>query len=55
MVGVTGRGNERLYDYRPDELLWEIVECGDNVDLNSSEKYWIEYYAAIEVGLNRKI
>lgn len=55
MVGVTGRGNERLYDYRPDELLWEIVEYGDNVDLNSSEKYWIEYYAAVEVGLNRKI
>ena len=55
MVGVTGRGNEKLYEYRPNELLWEIVESGDKVDLNSSERYWIEYYAAVEVGLNKKV
>lgn len=52
MIGVDAKGNEKLYQYdRPDKFVWMIIESGDNVNLNKSEKYWIEYFG---LGLNRK-
>lgn len=53
MVGVEARGSERLYEYRPDELTWEVVEFKDG-NLDSDEKYWIDYYKCREIGLNKK-
>lgn len=53
MIGADSKGNERVYDYRPDEFYWTVVEEECN-DLNSAERYWIEYYCCREKGLNRK-
>ena len=53
MVGVEARGSERLYEYRPDELTWEVVEFKEG-NLDSDEKYWIDYYKCKEIGLNKK-
>ena len=53
MIGADNKGNERVYDYRPDEFYWTVVEEECN-DLNSAERYWIEYYCCREKGLNRK-
>ena len=53
MVGVEARGSERLYEYRPDELTWEVVEFKEG-NLDSDEKYWIDYYKCREIGLNKK-
>jgi hypothetical protein len=53
MVGVEAKGAERLYEYRPDELTWEVVEFKDG-SLDSDEKYWIDYYKCKEIGLNKK-
>lgn len=54
MIGADNKGSERLYDYRPNEFYWTIMESGCN-DLNSAEKYWIEYYCCREKGLNKRI
>ena len=54
MIGADNKGSERLYNYRPNEFYWTIMESGCN-DLNSAEKYWIEYYCCREKGLNKKI
>jgi hypothetical protein len=54
MVGVEGKGSEKLYDYRPDELIWEVVEEVDRSRLNERERYWIDWWACKEVGLNKK-
>lgn len=54
MVGVEGKGNEKLYDYRPDELVWEVVEEVDRSRLNERERYWIDWWACKEIGLNKK-
>ncbi len=54
MIGVMPKGNERVYDYRPEDFKWCIIEDGKDVDLNESEKYWIQYYCAKE-GLNKKL
>ena len=53
MIGADNKGNERVYDYRPDEFYWTVVEEECN-DLNAAERYWIEYYCCREKGLNRK-
>ena len=53
MIGADNKGSEKLYDYRPNEFYWTIMESGCN-DLNSAEKYWIEYYCCREKGLNKK-
>lgn len=53
MVGVEAKGSERLYEYRPDELTWEVVEFKEG-NLDSDEKYWIDYYKCKEIGLNKK-
>ena len=53
MVGVMSKGNERLYNYRPEDFDWCIVQQGSNVDLNESEKYWIDYYCCTDA-LNKK-
>ena len=53
MIGADNKGNERVYDYRPDEFYWTVLEEECN-DLNSAERYWIEYYCCREKGLNRK-
>ena len=54
MIGVMAKGNEKLYDWRPEDFKWCLVEVGRDVDLDKSEKYWIGYYAAKE-GLNKKV
>ena len=54
MIGVMPKGNEKLYDWRPEQFKWCIVEEGKDVDLDKSEKYWIGYFAAKE-GLNKKV
>lgn len=54
MVGVEAKGAERLYEYRPDELTWEVVEFKEEGSLDSDEKYWIDYYKCKEIGLNKK-
>ena len=38
MIGADNKGSEKLYDYRPNEFYWTIMESGCN-DLNSAEKY----------------
>ena len=43
MLGVEAKGNERLYEYRPEEFYWEVVEFKDG-DLNEAEKNNIKYY-----------
>ena len=53
MIGVMPTGNEKLYGYRPEDFYWCIVEKGNGVDLNESEKYWIDFYCCKE-GLNKK-
>lgn len=53
MLGVEAKGTERLYDYRPDEMTWEVVEFKEG-NLDSDEKYWIDYYKCREIGLNKK-
>lgn len=54
MIGADSKGNEKVYDYRPEDFYWSLVEMGSS-DLNKSEKYWIEYYCCKEVGLNKKL
>ena len=53
MLGVEAKGAERLYDYRPDEMTWEVVEFKEG-DLDKDERYWIDYYKCREIGLNKK-
>lgn len=53
MVGVEPTGNEKLYNYRPEDFYWTVVEM-DCADLNESEHYWIEFFGCKEKGLNRK-
>ena len=53
MLGVEAKGTERLYDYRPDEVTWEVVEFKEG-NLDAAEKYWIDYYKCREIGLNKK-
>ena len=55
MVGVDSKGSERVYEYRPNEVWWEVVEeVGDRSRLDERERYWIEFYGAKEWGLNKK-
>lgn len=54
MIGVMPKGNEKVYDWRPEDFRWCIIEKGKDIDLNMSEKYWIQYYCAKE-GLNKKL
>lgn len=53
MIGADGRGNEKLYEYRPEDFEWSVVER-EVGDLNKAERYWIEYYCCVEKGLNSK-
>ena len=53
MLGVEAKGTERLYDYRPDDFEWSVVEFKEG-NLDSDEKYWIDYYKCREIGLNKK-
>ena len=53
MLGVEAKGTERLYDYRPDDMTWEVVEFKEG-NLDSDEKYWIDYFKCREIGLNKK-
>ena len=49
MVGVDSKGSERVYEYRPNEVWWEVVEeVGDRSRLDERERYWIEFYGAKE-------
>jgi hypothetical protein len=43
-----------LYRCKPDELEWTVLEVVDKeVGLDEVERYWIEFFRANEVGLNR--
>ena len=53
MLGVEAKGTERLYEYRPDDFEWSVVEFKEG-NLDSDEKYWIDYYKCREIGLNKK-
>ena len=53
MLGVEAKGSERLYEYGPDELTWEVVEFKEG-NLDSDERYWINYFKCREIGLNKK-
>ena len=53
MLGVEAKGTERLYDYKPDDFEWSVVEFKEG-NLDSDEKYWIDYYKCREIGLNKK-
>ena len=53
MLGVEAKGTERLYEYGPDELTWEVVEFKEG-NLDSDERYWIGYFKCREIGLNKK-
>ena len=53
MLGVEAKGTERLYEYGPDELTWEVVEFKEG-NLDFDEKYWIGYFKCREIGLNKK-
>lgn len=54
MIGAMPAGNEKVYEWRPEAFKWCIIESGDDIDLNYSEKYWIQYYCAKD-GLNKKL
>lgn len=53
MLGVEAKGTERLYDYKPDDFEWSVVEFKEG-NLDNDEKYWIDYYKCREIGLNKK-
>ena len=53
MLGVEAKGTERLYEYRPDDFERSLVEFKEG-NLDSDEKYWIDYYKCREIGLNKK-
>lgn len=53
MLGVDSKGNEKLYNYRPEDFYWTVLEMNSG-DLNQSEHYWISYYCCTEIGLNKK-
>lgn len=53
MIGVESKGMEKVYDYRPEDFYWTVIEF-DSKDLNDSEHYWIDYFGCKERGLNKK-
>lgn len=54
MLGVDGKGNEKLYKYQPQDFYWTILETAEKEYLDEKEHYWINYYACKEIGLNKK-
>lgn len=55
MLGVDSKGYERLYNYHPEDFIWTVIE--DKVaaaDLDKKEHYWIDHYACLSVGLNKR-
>ncbi len=57
MLGVESKGNEKLYNHRPEEFKWEVLqtlESPSKKELDDAEHYWIEFFACTSVGLNRK-
>lgn len=54
MVGAEVKGSEKLYEYKPDELVWEIVEEVSRDKLDERERYWIDWWGCKEIGLNKK-
>lgn len=55
MLGVESKGNERLYNYHPEDFIWTVIEDKvDSKDLDSKEHYWINHYACLSVGLNKR-
>jgi predicted GIY-YIG superfamily endonuclease len=53
MIGAMPKGNEKLYKFRPEDLIWKVLVSGDDVDLNEEERFWIDSLKCKEVGLNR--
>lgn len=58
MVGAEKKGNERVYRYKPEDFWWTVIERvgeKEGEKLDEKEKWWIEFYGAKEVGLNKKV
>lgn len=56
MVGAEKKGNERVYKYKPEDFWWTVIERVEEKEkLDEKEKWWIEFYGAKEVGLNKKV
>lgn len=58
MVGAEKKGSERVYRYKPEDFWWTVIERVEGSEkgkLDEKEKWWIEFYGAKEVGLNKKI
>lgn len=58
MVGAEKKGSERVYRYKPEDFWWTVIERAEGSEkgkLDEKEKWWIEFYGAKEVGLNKKI
>lgn len=58
MVGAEKKGNERVYKYKPEDFWWTVIERVEGEEkgkLDEKEKWWIEFYGAKEVGLNKKV
>lgn len=53
MIGAMPRGNEKLYKFRPEDMVWKVLVSGDDIDLNEEERFWIDNLKCKEVGLNR--
>ena len=55
MIGAEKKGNEKLYEYTPDQFEWTVLEKNVPVAmLDGKERYWIDFYKAAEIGLNSK-
>ncbi len=53
MIGAMPKGNEKLYKFRPEDIIWKILVSGNDIDLNEEERFWIDNLKCKEVGLNR--
>ena len=39
MIGVDVKGGEKLYNYRPEDFYWTVVEFTAQSNLNEREHY----------------
>lgn len=53
MIGAMPKGNEKLYKFRPEDMVWKVLVSGDDIDLNEEERFWIDSLKCKEIGLNR--
>jgi len=39
MIGAMPKGNEKLYKFRPEDIIWKILVSGNDIDLNEEERF----------------